>query len=320
MESGQGRATIARPVVLSGHTLHSGEPVRMRLGPAPPEHGVVFRRTGPDGGGETAARIDAVVPGRNATTLAGGGVRVTTVEHVLAAVAMLEIDDLVVELDADEPPAVDGSALPFVELLQRAGRRIHGGQRRVARILAPVAVDEGERSIVVEPASALAVEYAIDFPTGAIGHQVIALGPVDPGTFVREVAGARTFGLLEDAERLREAGLARGASLANTVVVDGDRVVNPEGLRWPDECVRHKVLDLLGDLALLGMPLIGRVRVRRGGHALHHALLRALCTEPRAWAVVEAPGRAAHGLQAGSVTTDRRAGGSAEAGSPRRIR
>lgn len=317
MGSGQSRATIARPVSLSGHALHSGEPVRMWLRPAPPERGVVFRRTGPEGGGEMAARIDAVVPGRNATTIEGGGVRVTTVEHVLAAVAMLEIDDLIVDLDADEPPAVDGSASPFVALLQQAGRRTQRGPRRAARILAPVAVHEGERSIVIEPAPALAVEYAIDFPAGAIGHQAIALDPLDPATFVREVAGARTFGLLEDAERLREAGLARGASLANTVVVDGDRVVNPEGLRWPDECVRHKVLDLLGDLALFGMPLIGRVRVRRGGHALHHALLRALCAEPRAWTVTDAP--AAHGLRAESATTDRRGGRSPEAGGPGRI-
>jgi UDP-3-O-[3-hydroxymyristoyl] N-acetylglucosamine deacetylase len=316
MGSGQSRVTIARPVALSGRTLHSGEPVRMRLAPAPPGRGVVFRRTGPGHGGEVAAGIDAVVPGRNATTLEGGGVRVSTVEHVLAAVSMLELDDLVVELDADEPPAVDGSAAPFVDLLQRAGRRPHGGPRRVARILAPVAVDEGERSIEIEPAPALAVEYAIDFRAGAIGRQAIALGPVDPRTFVREVAGARTFGMLEEAERLRDAGLARGASLENTVVVDGDRVVNPEGLRWPDECVRHKVLDLLGDLALFGMPLVGRVRVRRGGHALHHALLRALGERPGAWTVADAP--ATHGRELGAVTPGRRGAGSPEPVDPRR--
>lgn len=281
------RTTIAERVTLAGHGLHSGDAVQMNLCPAPPGTGIVFRVDGAAGAGEVPATLASLADGRNATTLESRGVRVTTVEHLLAALAMTRVDDVRIDLDAGEPPAVDGSAEPFVRLIEAAGRRRHGAARRVAEILVPLALCEGAKEISIEPCSALAVDYEIDFDAPVIGRQSLVLEPLDRATFAREIAPARTFGFLADVERMRAAGLARGASLANTVVVDGSGVVNPDGLRWPDEFVRHKLLDLVGDLALFGMPLRGRIRVRRGGHALHHALLRRLVATPGAWRAVE---------------------------------
>lgn len=282
------RTTLARPVGLTGVGLHSGDAVRLRLLPAAAGAGLVVRRVGASGTVDVEASLAHVVDDRNATTLGRAGARVSTVEHVLAALAALAIDDALIELDADEPPAGDGSAAPFVGLVERAGRRRQAGARRVARVVAPLSVVDGERRIEIEPADALSVDYTIDFEAPAVGRQSIRLEPLDAAVFRREIAAARTFGFLADVEALRAAGLARGASLGNTVVIDGSRVVNPDGLRWPDECVRHKVLDLLGDLALFRHPLVGLVRVHHGGHALHHALLRHLAETPDAWRLEDA--------------------------------
>ncbi len=281
------RSTIREPVTLAGFGLHSGDPVLMRLRPAHSESGIAFRLQAANGTGEVPATLASLAASRNATTLASRGLRVTTVEHLLAALAMMGIDDVWIDLDAGELPAVDGSAEPFVRLIEKAGVRGNGARRRFAEIITPLAVHDGAKEISIEPASCLSVDYEIDFDAPAIGRQSLSCEPLDRATFVREIAPARTFGFLADVDRLRAAGLARGASLSNTVVVDGKRVVNAEGLRWPDEFVRHKVLDLLGDLALFGMPLIGRIRVRRGGHALHHALLGRLYATPDAYRVVD---------------------------------
>jgi len=283
-ERAEGRATLATPVEASGIGLHSGKPVQLRVGPAPLGSGVVFGV----GAGEVPARLESVVDARNATSLGHDGARVTTVEHLLAALAMRGLDDALVELDASEPPAFDGSAAPFLALLERAGRRGQGGSRPVVRILEEVAVRDGEREISIAPGPGLGVDYEIDFAAPAIGRQSLSFPRLDAATFREQIAPARTFGFLEDVERLRSAGLASGASLANTVVVDGARVLNDEGLRWPDEFVRHKILDLLGDFALFGAPVIGHLRVCRGGHALHHALLRALHARPSAWQLLDA--------------------------------
>lgn len=284
------RTTIGEPVGLHGVGLHSGEAVSLRVLPAAIGNGIVFRTKADGVVGRVPARIEAVVGSRHATTLGDASARVTTVEHLLAALAMAGIDDAWVEIDGGELPALDGSAAPFVRMVEGAGVRTHGGLRRVAEIVARLHLQEAGSEISIEPAPSFQVHYTIDFAAPAIGRQSIAFEPLDRACFVREVAPARTFGFIEDVERLRGAGLARGASLENTVVVDGSRVVNEEGLRWPDEFVRHKVLDLVGDLALFGMPLVGCVRVRCGGHALHHALLRALWRSPDAYRVIEAPG------------------------------
>jgi UDP-3-O-[3-hydroxymyristoyl] N-acetylglucosamine deacetylase len=281
------RNTLGKHVALAGHGLHSGKAVLMRLCPAPPGSGIVFRVDGAAGAGEVPATVASLADSRSATTLGSRGVRVTTVEHLLAALAMSGVDDVWIDLDAGEPPAVDGSAEPFLHLIGQAGLRPNGAGRRVAEVLVPITLREGAKEISIEPWTSLSVDYEIDFDTPAIGRQSLCLEPLDHGTFAREIAPARTFGFLADVEHMRAAGLARGASLANTVVLDGEDVVNPDGLRWPDEFVRHKVLDLVGDLALFGMPLCARIRVRRGGHALHHALLRRLSETPGAWRVVE---------------------------------
>lgn len=280
------RATILEPVEMTGVGLHSGKPVRMRLRPAASGTGVVFRVGEGAAARDLPASVAAIGDARNATTLARNGVQVATVEHLLAALAMQRVDDVVVELDNGEPPAADGSAAPFVKWLAAAGLREQGAPRQVVKILEEVAIRDGARSISIAPAEVFGVEYEIEFDAPAVGKQALALPRLDAATFRDAVAGARTFGFLADVDRLRAAGLALGGSLANTLVVDGDRVLNETGLRWPDEFVRHKVLDLIGDLALLGAPLVGRVQVRRGGHALHHALLRALEDRASAWRFV----------------------------------
>ena len=257
----------------------------MALRPAPSGSGVVVRRRLEGRAVDIPARLECVLGDHRATTLAREGAEVSTVEHLLAALSVAGIDDVVIEADAPEIPAFDGSAAAFVALLAEAGATEQDQRRAYAVVTGPLAVEEGERRIAVEPAAALSIDYTIDFAQPAVGRQTLSLDRLDAKSFEREIAPARTFGFLEDVDRLRAAGLACGASLDNTVVVDGARVVNPDGLRFPDEFVRHKALDLIGDLALFGMPIRGRVRVERGGHALHHALVRRLEQTPSAWRV-----------------------------------
>ena len=209
---------------------------------------------------------------------------VGTVEHLLAAVASLGIDNLRVEVDGPEIPVMDGSAAPFVALLREAGVFDQRVGRRVIRIRKPISVRDGDRVIRVSPAPRLSVAYFVEYPHPSIGKQRIEL-PIDAETFEREIARARTFGFLHEVEALWRGGLARGGNLDNTVVLDERGVVNPGGLRFPDEFVRHKLLDLIGDLALLGMPLIAHVVVERGGHAIHQQLVERILATPEAWAV-----------------------------------
>ena len=284
-EGAEPRATVAREVTLRGVGLHSGEPVALRLRPSPPDLGIVFRVPCAAGFGEIPARYAAIAGARNATTLAAGGAEVHTVEHLLAALSMSGIDDAVAELDATEPPAVDGSAAPFLELIERAGREPHGGARTAIEIVDSVVVEDGVRRIGFEPGAGLEIDCEIDFESAAIGRQRVSWKHLDGERFATEVAPARTFGFMKDVDALRAVGLARGASLENTIVVDGDHI-RSDGLRFPDEFARHKALDLIGDLALLGAPLIGRVHVTRGGHALHHAGIRALLETPGAYRMV----------------------------------
>jgi UDP-3-O-[3-hydroxymyristoyl] N-acetylglucosamine deacetylase len=227
---------------------------------------------------------------RFATSLASGDASVGTVEHLLAALYGLGIDNVRVEVSGPELPVMDGSAAPFVYLIRSAGIFRQREPRAELRVRRPVEVREGERWIRVEPARGLQISYAIDFDHPSIGRQELRADAVDPEWFERELSAARTFGFLHEVRGLWDAGFARGGSLDNTVVLDADAVANPSGLRWRDEFVRHKVLDLLGDLALLGLRLRGRVRVERGGHALHLALVTALLASPDAWRVDEVGG------------------------------
>lgn len=293
--------SIAQRISCDGKGLHSGRPVSLTLLPAEPETGVVFVVPGPTGAVEIPARLEWVVSTDNATTLGRDGARIATVEHLLAALRGLGVDNVRVEVDGSELPGMDGSAAPFAHLLRSAGLRPQTAPRRLIVVRRAVSYGDGLRRIRIEPARrGLQLRCAVDFSHPAIGRQAIELEELTPERFEAELARARTFGFLEQVDALRAAGLARGASLANTVVLDERGVMNPNGLRWPDEFARHKALDLLGDLALLGHPLQARVSVERGGHALHRAGMQALLADPDAFRLVEDASRtpAATGLPA----------------------
>jgi UDP-3-O-[3-hydroxymyristoyl] N-acetylglucosamine deacetylase len=233
---------------------------------------------------------------RRSTTLGCGEVSVGTVEHLCSALFGLRIDNVRVEVDGPELPIMDGSAAPFVYLLRSAGLVKQPAARRVLRIRRPLEIRDGERSIRIEPARAFRVNYAVEFDHPAIGRQVFRVDAPDKEHFERELSAARTFGFLHEVRSLWKAGYGRGGSLANTVVLDEKQVVNADGLRWPDEFVRHKVLDLYGDLAVLGLPIQARIKVERGGHALHHRLVAAIVDHPEAWSIDDPDSRESRGL------------------------
>ncbi|PPD46223.1 MAG: UDP-3-O-[3-hydroxymyristoyl] N-acetylglucosamine deacetylase [Methylocystis sp.] len=262
------QTTLARAVTLSGRGAHGGKPARLTFSPCDADAGVVF---GVAGAAIPAdwRRVDAT---RLRTRLAADGVQVSTVEHLLSALAGLGVDNALIDIEGDEIPAMDGSAAAFVAALDEAGIEELFAPRSFWRVMAPVRVADGAGWAELAPAqSGLHLDVEIAFE-GPIGRQRLALD-LTPATFRRDLARARSFGFLRDAERLWRAGLAIGATLDNTVVLDGDSVLNPEGLRFADEFVRHKMLDVVGDLALAGAPIVGAFRSYRGGHALNLALL-----------------------------------------------
>jgi UDP-3-O-[3-hydroxymyristoyl] N-acetylglucosamine deacetylase len=210
------------------------------------------------------------------------GVTVSTIEHLMAAFAMLGVDNAVVEVDGPEMPIMDGSSLPFVRVLDRAGLREQEAGRRYIEILDTVEVVDGDKRAALSPADGFEIAFAIRFDSRAIGEQAVDL-PMDEAAFRAELADCRTFGFLHEVEALRAVGLARGGSLENVVVIDGDRILNPEGLRRPDEFVRHKALDAIGDLYVLGGSVIGRFEGELAGHAINNLLVRALLARPSAW-------------------------------------
>jgi UDP-3-O-[3-hydroxymyristoyl] N-acetylglucosamine deacetylase len=270
--------TLRRQARCRGVGLHSGAAVAMILHPAEIDTGIRFRCQGQD----IAATWRNVVASPLCTTLSQDGVSVATVEHLVAAFAGLELDNVLVELSGPEVPAMDGSAAPFVTLVERAGLVEQRAPRRAIEILRPVRVEEDGASAALEPADAFSLSFTIDFASVAIRKQRLTFVP-SPMRFKRDISGARTFGFLADVERMRAAGLARGGSLDNAVVVSGDSILNEGGLRYSDEFVRHKVLDAMGDLYLAGGPIIGRFHGQRSGHALNRRLLRCLLDDPKAW-------------------------------------
>jgi UDP-3-O-[3-hydroxymyristoyl] N-acetylglucosamine deacetylase len=276
-----------------GIGLHCGLPVTMRLLPAPPNSGIVFRRS--DTGTEIRADWSNSVESALSTVLWNReGIRIGTVEHLMAALAGNRIDNAVVELDGPEVPIMDGSAAPFVRLIERAGVASQDAPRRAIKILKPVEVSDCGASAALLPGTGFSMSFEIDFDNPLIRHQDISLS-IDPDGFNAELAPARTFGMLDDWPRLKAAGLARGGSLENAIVVSGERVLNAGGLRFADEFVRHKLLDALGDLFLAGGAIIGHFRGVRSGHALTRRLLEAVFADPEAWCfttVLEAAGLA----------------------------
>jgi UDP-3-O-[3-hydroxymyristoyl] N-acetylglucosamine deacetylase len=275
--------TLAGPAICAGVGLHSGQRVRLSIRPAPVGTGIVFVRTDLGGDNRVPATAEAVTQTRLCTVIVNdAGVTVATIEHLMAALAALDVDNAIVELDGPEIPIMDGSALPFVQLLDRAGRRRQEAVRQYIEILDTVEVVDGDKIARLSPSDRFEMAFEIAFPTPVIGRQRVDL-TVTETSFRRELADCRTFGFLSEVNALREAGLARGGSLENAVVIDGDRLLNPEGLRRPDEFVRHKALDAVGDLYVLGAPIIGRFEGIYAGHALNNLVVRALLAHPAAY-------------------------------------
>jgi len=271
--------TIRRPVTLEGVGLHSGKQARVTLSPAPEDTGIVFRA----GADRIAAAPQSVVNSHYATTIGRNGTRVQTVEHLMAAAAGLGIDNLEVEVDGPEIPAMDGSAKPFVTLLAAAGRSQQSARRRPLTLPYPIRVGSGGRWIHIFPSTTFRISYTLDVDHPAIGTQVLSWTAATERAFVDDVAPARTYGFLKDLGLMRKNGLARGGSLDNAVVLANRGPLN--GLRYRDEFVRHKILDLIGDLALLGRPILAHVVARNGGHTLNvelgFAIQRSLGIERR---------------------------------------
>jgi UDP-3-O-[3-hydroxymyristoyl] N-acetylglucosamine deacetylase len=272
------RKTIAAEIRAEGVALHAGGTVHMALLPAAAGSGVVFRRTDL-GNREIRAAYDAVAETRLGTVIAGEGVSVGVIEHLMAAIAGAEIDDLVVELDGPEPPILDGDALSYLKLIQQAGIRELPAPRRVLKVLKTVSVESGNARASLSPSDHFEFDFEIVFESAAIGRQHFHWR-FGPESFATEIAPARTFGFLQELDLLLKAGLGRGASLTNTLAIDNGVVVNAELMRFPDEFVRHKILDALGDLALAGGLILARFEGVRSGHALNNALLRALFADP----------------------------------------
>lgn len=276
--------TLAREATFQGIGLHSGQSVTMRIQPAPAGHGILFRRTDlPAGRGDMPALWNHVVDTRLCTRLGNAdGASVGTIEHVMAALAGCGVTDALILLDGPEVPIMDGSSAPFVKRLASTGCAESDTPISAIRILAPVEVVDGDRRAALLPAEQFEMDFSIEFDDPAIGSSRRMLR-LTGDAFARELGDCRTFGHLSEVERLRASGLGRGGSLQNAIVVDGGRVLNPDGLRRPDEFVRHKMLDAVGDLALAGAPIIGRYEAHRSGHELTNNLLHALFARPDAW-------------------------------------
>lgn len=285
--------TLIRSVTFTGVGLHSGAPVTMTVHPAAEDHGICFRRTDVvTGDAQVPAQWDAVVPSRLCTLVANAaGVSVSTIEHIMAALAGSAIHNALIDIDGPEVPILDGSAAPFVSGFLDAGIVAQGAPVRAIRVLKAIEVREGEAVARLEPSDMLEIAFQIDFAEAAIGRQDKVLNMAN-GAFVRELSDSRTFCRNAEVVAMRERGLALGGTLDNAVVFEGDKVLSPGGLRYADEPVRHKMLDALGDLALAGGPILGRYTGIRAGHALTNRLLRALFADPTAWRAQDCVGLA----------------------------
>ncbi len=276
--------TIKKSITCEGIGLHTGKAVKMVLKPAPPNTGVVFIRT--DSGN---AEIKAIAANTGttsyATTLSQDGVAVKTVEHLLSTFAGLNIDNVYIEIDAEEVPIMDGSARPFVRLIAEAGIQPQESLHPVMKVIKPIFVREGNKQLAVWPAETTSISYFIDFNHPMLKEQSLQYQPSEE-TFLRELSDARTFGFMSDVKTLQENGLAKGASLDNAVALGDDSVLNEDGLRYQDEFVRHKILDLIGDLSLTGMSIIGHIVAHKSGHSLNAQMVSKLLNTPQTWVAV----------------------------------
>ena len=278
--------TISEPVSCRGVGLHSGAMVNLTLWPAPAHHGIVFVRMDTPGQVAIPALAQYVVDTSMATTLGKDGVKVGTVEHLLSALAGLGIDNVRVELDGPEVPVMDGSAEHFVQMVTSVGVRELEEKRSYLVIKKPVTVVDGDKEATLAPARRFRISCSIDFKHPMISSQSFEVELSERG-FAGEISRARTFGFLRDVEMLKKHGLARGGSLDNAIVVDESSILNPEGLRFPDEFVRHKILDAVGDVSLFGRPVIGHMKAFKTGHALNHKLVLKVLSDPSCYELVQ---------------------------------
>lgn len=281
------QTTIAKPISVTGTGLHTGVPVNMTLRPAPENTGYVFVRTDLDDF-EIPASVEYISHCSYATTLLRNGVMLSTCEHLLSALRGSGVDNCFIELDNIEIPILDGSSENFVDFIEKASIVEQNAPRRFLKVLSRVDYNQGDRVMSIEPADKFEVDCVIDFPHPFINRQTYRF-VLDNGSFAKEIASARTFGFTHEIEELRKANLALGGSLDNAIVLTADGMLNETPLRFQDEFVRHKILDLIGDLALLGMPVLGRVTAEKSGHAVHASLMAKLLNTKGAWEIVESP-------------------------------
>jgi UDP-3-O-[3-hydroxymyristoyl] N-acetylglucosamine deacetylase len=280
------RNTLAREIAAQGTTLHSGAKIHMTLSPAPAGTGIVFRRADL-GGAQVPARYDCVVETNLGTVIARDGVKIGVVEHLMAAVAGAGIDDMLVTLDGGEPPILDGDALGYLKLLDQAGIKNQPGTKTAIKVTRPVAVAIKDARITLSPSEAPEYSYELDYSnTKAIGRQFYRVA-LTREAFAREIAPARTFGFVHELDYLKSIDRGHGASLENTLAIQGDEVLNKDLMRFPDEFVRHKILDAIGDMALAGAPLIARFEGVKSGHQTNNAVLRALFADPANYVTID---------------------------------
>lgn len=289
--------TLKSSIGCTGIGLHSGKKVTMSLNPAAPNTGILFHRTDLEGKDRIIpARWDFVVDTRMATTIGNeAGACVSTIEHLMAALAGCGIDNAIIEIDGAEVPVMDGSAAPFIFLVECAGMTEQDAPRKAIKIERPVRVGDSDKYMSATPDDSFSVGFEIDFEDTAVARQKLSMRLVN-GTFKTEIARARTFGFVHEVDALRKAGLALGGSLDNAVVISGDTILNGDGLRYDDEFVRHKILDCVGDLYLAGAPIIGQIDALRSGHALNNQFLISLFSDDDAWSYVEMSGASVPGV------------------------
>lgn len=279
--------TLKNEIQATGVGLHTGDKVYLCLKPAPEDHGIVFRRVDLEPSVDIPAKAENVGDTTLSTSLVSGDVKVSTVEHLLSAMAGMGIDNAIIEVSAAEVPIMDGSAGPFVFLIQSAGIQEQSAPKKFIRIKKAVSVEDGDKTASFRPFDGFKVSFSIDFDHPAFKDRSLnASVDFSSTSFVKEVSRARTFGFMHEIEHLRSQGLAKGGSMDNAIVVDDFRVLNEDGLRYEDEFVKHKVLDAIGDLYLLGNSLIGEFCAHKSGHALNNKSLRKLISQPDAWEVV----------------------------------
>lgn len=274
--------TLSKPLRCHGVGLHSGKRVNMTIKPAPANHGIKFKRTDLPDSPSVSALFQKVVDTSLATVLGTDGAIVSTIEHLMACFAGISIDNALVELDAYEVPVMDGSSGPFAELIGKAGILEQDCPRYCFVLKKPIEIEENDRFVGVYPCDTFKITCTIDFAHPLIREQTYSID-VGEKTFIQEISPARTFGFLHEFEFNKQLGLIKGGSLDNAVVLDQDKIVNPEGLRFKDEFVRHKILDCIGDFSLIGMPFLGHVIAKKSGHAFNHAFLKEFFAQKKSW-------------------------------------